>query len=265
VKANFAGANINNKNVSSNVSSSTQISTLLADTNTPDDGSMFKKRTFDVFWVEKEALMYRDGYHKSYDRDSRKSVVFIKRKSSIPLILRDMAPPEGSIFDPAKKWEEKREKRRIEKIEEDLASLVLKVPEKKKSSGKKGSSQGKMTADSIKESNQAGKVKKDHERDLQKLSNLRTLKTLQEATCETSSGKIHRMIKMLHLAVSDFKQGSVNASEAEILDILWAIDENITFRKAEEELTKEKIAKKDAKDSDKSKRSLKKDNKRDTK
>merc|ERR1712183_106505 len=142
----------------------------------------------------------------------------------------------------------------MEKNEEDPASLDLKISEKKRTSGIKGSSQGRNTADFIKESNQAGKVKKDHERDLQKLSNLRSLKALQEATCETSSGKIHRMIKMLHLAVSDFKQGSVNASEAEILDILWAIDENLTFRKAEEELIKEKMAKKDAKDIDKSKR-----------
>ena len=34
-----------------------------------------------------------------------------KQKSSIPVILRDMAPPEGSIFDPATKWKEEKDKR----------------------------------------------------------------------------------------------------------------------------------------------------------
>merc|ERR1712151_30850 len=83
--------------------------------------------------------------------------------------------------------------------------------------------------------------------DLQKLSNLRTLKALQEASCETDSGKIHRMVKILHLAVSDLKEGSLNSSEAEVLDILWALEEMPTFTKSETEIDKEKKAKKEEK------------------
>ena len=60
-----------------------------------------------------------------------------KQKSSIPLILRDMAPPEGSIFDPARKWEEERERRRLEdqeaqaQIDADIAAQALKKKGKK--------------------------------------------------------------------------------------------------------------------------------------
>jgi hypothetical protein len=45
-----------------------------------------------------------------------------------------------------------------------------------KSGGKKGGEKKKATADTIKESNAAEKLKKDHDRDLQKLSNLNTLR-----------------------------------------------------------------------------------------
>merc|ERR1712176_1362521 len=109
----------------------------------------------------------------------------------------------------------------------------------------------------IKESNVADKLRKDHERDLMKLGNLRTLKTLQNTTCETTGGKIHRMIKMLHLAVCDLRQGTVNASEAEVLDILWALEEMSAFKAADKEVLQEKAAKKDAKEKDKEKKSSK--------
>merc|ERR1712183_660925 len=111
--------------------------------------------------------------------------------------------------------------------------------------GKKQSS-----ADAIKESNAAEKVKKELERDLMKLSNLKTLKTLQDASCDTSFGKIHRMLKMLHLAVTDLKKGSVGASEAEVLDILWALVEMNSFKSAEGEIAAEKKSKKEAKEED---------------
>ena len=72
-----------------------------------------------------------------------------------------MAPPEGSIFDPARKWEEERERRRVKdqvaqaQIDADIAAA--KATKKK---GKKPT-KGKSTADSIKESNQAKKAKKE--------------------------------------------------------------------------------------------------------
>lgn len=227
--------------------------------------SIHNLRNFDVFWVEKNALMYKDGIDKTFNKETRKAVVTKRMKSSIPIILRDMAPPRGSIFDPAIKWGEEKERRR--QAEADLAAESEAAAKAKKSKGgKKGSEKKKSAADTIKESNAAEKLKKDLVRDVEKLSNLRTLKSLQETSCDTASGKIHRMIKMLHLAASDLKQGSVHASEAEVLDILWALEEMTAFKEAEEELSKEKAAKKEEKKSEKSdKKSSKKDSKKDKK
>ena len=194
-------------------------------------------------------------------------MISVKRKSSIPIILRDMAPPEGSIFDPAKKWEETKEKRDRalkEEEEEKAAEEAANGKNKKKAGGKGKNTKKQSTADSIKESNAADKDKKEHQRDLQKLSNLRTLKALQEAVCETPSGKINRMLKMLHLAVSDLKQGSVNSSEAEVLDILWALEEMPVFKSADEAITAEKASKKESKEKEKEdKKKDKKDSKKD--
>lgn len=179
-----------------------------------------------------------------------------------------MAPPSGSIFDPAVKWEEEKERRRVEaeKDSEQQAALTAAAKNKKKGGGKKAQDKKKSTADSIKESNAAEKLKKDHTRDLEKLSNLRTLKLLQETTCDTMSGKIHRMIKMLHLAVCDLRQGAVSSSEAEVLDILWALEEMPVFKSADEEVVKEKEAKKqEKKEEKKAEKKSKKDSKKDKK
>ena len=177
-----------------------------------------------------------------------------------------MAPPRGSIFDPAQKWEEEKQRRiDTEKKESDEAEATApsKGKKGKGGGGKKGKEQKKSTADTIKESNAAEKVKKDLGRDLEKLSNLRTLKSLQETSCDTMSGKIHRMIKMLHLAVCDLRQGTVSSSEAEVLDILWALEEMPAFKSADEAVTKEKAAKKEEKKSEKGKKE--KDKKKDKK
>ena len=166
-----------------------------------------------------------------------------------------MAPPEGSIFDPARKWEEEKESRRQAKFEVDEQEKAAAVADKQsKKGGKKTADKKKNTAEKIKESNAADKDLKDHLRDLMKLSNLKTLKTLQEASCETMGGKINRMIKMLHLSVCDLKQGTVNASEAEVLDILWALEEMPSFKAADELVSAEKAAKKEDKSSDKDKK-----------
>lgn len=229
-----------------------------------DQDLLFKLRTFDVFWVEKNALMYKDGFAKTFDKDARKTLFTEKRRSSIPVILRDMAPPVGSIFDPARKWEEEKKRR----SGEDAANMLAPDEEvaKKKGATKKGAeSKKKTTAESIKESNAADKSKKELERDLQKLSNLKTLAALQAASCETVSGQINRMIKMLHLAVCDLRQGSVSASEAEVLDILWALEEMEAFKAADDLLTAEKDAKKDGKDDKKDAKKSKKDAKKDKK
>jgi len=257
-QANAASA----KNVTTAVNSANNAASTAAEPS--DQELMFKMRTFDLFWVDKSALMYKDGIAKTFDKQNRKAIIVTKQKSSIPLILRDMAPPEGSIFDPAKKWAEERERRRA--AEQAIQATAAANAESNNTSKKKKSSNnkkgGKNTADSIKELNQAEKVKKDHERDLQKLSNLRTLKTIQDSSCETTAGKIHRMLKMLHIAVCDLKQGAVNSSEAEILDILWALEEMPAFQSADKEIDLEKEAKKQKKKGEvKDKKSSKKDKK----
>jgi hypothetical protein len=173
-----------------------------------------------------------------------------------------MAPPEGSIFDPARKWEEEKETRRQAQAGVDAIAATEAAEEKAKAKGKKGADKKKSTAEKIKEVNAAEKDAKDLQRDLQKLSNLKTLKALQDASCETTAGKIHRMIKMLHLAVSDLRNGVVGASEAEVLDILWALEEMPSFKEADELVASEKAAKKEEKTSDKDK---KKDSKKDSK
>lgn len=199
-------------------------------------------------------------FSQTFDKESRKAVVVTKQRSSIPIILRDMAPPEGSIFDPAKKWDEEKERLRLTASDDAQAATAA---DKKKSGGAKKEKK-KTSADAIKANNAADKLKKEHERDLQKLSNLRTLRALQETTCETTAGKIHRMMKMLHLAVSDLRQGAVHASEAEVLDILWALEEMPAFKDADTLIAQEKAAKKESKeDSKKDKKSAKKDSKKD--
>jgi hypothetical protein len=182
----------------------------------------------------------------------------------------------GSIFDPATKWEEEKERRRVaaEKDTGEAAAAVAASSKVKKGGGgggggggKKGTEKKKSTADTIKETNAVEKMKKDHTRDLEKLSNLKTLKALQDTTCDTTSGKTHRMLKMLHLAACDLRQGVVGATEAEVLDILWALEEMASFRKADEEILKEKAAKKEEKKDDTKgdKKASKKDPKKDKK
>jgi hypothetical protein len=200
---------------------------------------------------------------QTFDKDSRKAVIVHKTRSSIPLILRDMAPPEGSIFDPAKKWDEEKARQRLITAEKDAEAAIEEAKSKK--NGKKAG-KPKSTAESITVKNQADKLKKDHERDLQKLGNLKTLKALQETQCETSGGRIHRMIKILHLATADLRQGAVSSSEAEVLDILWALEEMPAFKESEGEVLKEKASKKEAKDQEKGdKKPSKKDGKKDKK
>ena len=176
-----------------------------------------------------------------------------------------MAPPSGSIFDPGAKWDEEKERRRLMAAAAETEDAAA-AKKKGKGGGGKKDIKKKPTADSIKESNAVEKAKKDLVRDLEKLSNLRTLKSLQDTTCDTNSGKIHRMIKMLHLCVCDLRQGAVNATESEVLDILWALEEMKAFKSADEEITKEKSTKKeDKKDDKKDKKDKKKDVKKDKK
>jgi ATP-dependent RNA helicase DDX60 len=90
-------------------------------------------------------------FSQFFDKDSRKAITVVKQRSAIPVILRDMAPSEGS-----------RRRATLAEIKEEATAAA----EKKKSGGKKGGEKKKATADTIKESNAAEKLKKDHDRDL---------------------------------------------------------------------------------------------------
>mmetsp|Transcript_3905 Transcript_3905/g.4517 ORF Transcript_3905/g.4517 Transcript_3905/m.4517 type:complete len:1255 (+) Transcript_3905:202-3966(+) len=245
---------------SNNATLNTSQANAAAGTEAPisDQEILFKIRTFDVFWVDKAALMYKDGIAKSFDKETRKAVVVTKQKSSIPLILRDMAPPEGTVFDPARKWDEEKEARRKAQSKEDELEKAALADKQTKKGGKKVKEKKQTTAEKIKVTNAAEKDQKDHQRDLQKLSNLKSLKALQQSSCDTMGGKIHRMIKMLHLAVCDLRQGSVHASEAEVLDILWALEEMSAFKKADQLVIAEKAQKKEEKSNEKDKKKEKK-------
>ena len=61
-QANAASAN--KSSTSNAVTSSTQAPASAADADAQDKDHVFKMRTFDVFWVEKSALMYKDGIAK---------------------------------------------------------------------------------------------------------------------------------------------------------------------------------------------------------
>jgi hypothetical protein len=61
--ANVAASANNNSNNAA-VTSSTAAASAAAADGQSDADALFKLRTFDVYWVEKTALMYRDGIDK---------------------------------------------------------------------------------------------------------------------------------------------------------------------------------------------------------
>merc|ERR1711862_626124 len=215
-----------------------------------NDDSLLKNRTFDVTWVEKSALMYKEGYAKTFDKETRKASIQIKPSRQFQLSYETWHHQRGQSLTQQRNGRKKRKRRNLQ---EEMDKQAREKKEKQQKPNKKSNPKKQSAADSIRDNNAATKLQKDHERDLQKLSNLRTLKALQEASCETDSGKIHRMVKILHIAVSDLKEGSLNSSEAEVLDILWALGEMPTFTVSEKEVNEENKAKKEDKKEEKAK------------
>jgi hypothetical protein len=54
----------NTADATKNETLSKSLSTLALEGSSDDVDPQFKQRTFDVFWVEKKALMYREGISK---------------------------------------------------------------------------------------------------------------------------------------------------------------------------------------------------------
>jgi hypothetical protein len=71
----------------------------------------FGKSFLNIVKMTRILFTYGGIFSQSFDKDSRKAITVVKQRSAIPVILRDMAPPEGSIFDPVKKWEEEKVRR----------------------------------------------------------------------------------------------------------------------------------------------------------
>ena len=53
-------------------------------------------------------MQYTSGFKKEYDFKLKKAIRTNKVSSAIPLILRDMGPPAGSVFDPNIVWEKEK-------------------------------------------------------------------------------------------------------------------------------------------------------------
>ncbi|GMI25906.1 hypothetical protein TeGR_g10093 [Tetraparma gracilis] len=211
----------------------------------PPSTDLMMLRTFDRFWVERRSIMYNAGYKKIWNAETKSYTRHKLKKSAIPLILRDMAPPDGSIFDPRVAWAS--EKPLFLSREANLAAPALPaaaaaaVPKKEKK--KKALSKKEL----MMAENSKRLEKKSHEKDAEKMANNKSMSSLQSASTTTTIGKLQRMLKMLSIAVQDIKGGKASASQEEMFDILWALEELPVFKSAGEELEREKRAKKEEK------------------
>jgi hypothetical protein len=189
----------------------------------PPSTDLMMLRTFDRFWVERRSIMYNAGYKKIWNAETKSYTRHKLKKSAIPLILRDMAPPDGSIFDPRVAWAS--EKPLFLSREANLAAPALPaaaaaaVPKKEKK--KKALSKKEL----MMAENSKRLEKKSHEKDAEKMANNKSMSSLQSASTTTTIGKLQRMLKMLSIAVQDIKGGKASASQEEMFDILWALEE----------------------------------------
>ncbi len=240
----------------------------LSDESDEDEDLLTSNRTFDKDWFDRRSLMAKDGFTAVYDAVLKKKVKKMKVKSTIPTILRDMGPPEGSIFDPRTVWDAEKEKRKLaaeaaaaaaevsdpgapKPVDPSLSksqAAAARKAEKDKAKAKKN--EPKLSkAEQIKLANAEKQAKKSHGKDVEKMSNNNSLEALQNTKVDTDTGKLQRMLKMLHLAVHHLTRGDKNASEEEVFDILFALEEMKIFKDAEEELEKEKKGKSSKSDS----------------
>ncbi|GMH65194.1 hypothetical protein TL16_g04139 [Triparma laevis f. inornata] len=223
-------------------------------------------------------------------------IKWAKKLSDVPLILRDMGPPDGSIFDPKKTWESEKPLYEAQKEAEakalagefDVEEVVEKVEEvtlgKAKSAKEKAEEKkerkAQQDAKKALKNAKAGKISKAemiakndkkkensvHKADIERMKNNNTIDLLLDAKVSTVTGQLQRMLKMLSIAVSAKDRGKSGSSEEEVLDILWALEEMEVFRAADEEIARDKdlrkALKKKAKDGKKDKKDEKKDKKK---
>lgn len=226
-------------------------------------------------------------------------IKWAKKLSDVPLILRDMGPPDGSIFDPKKTWESEKPLYEAQKEAEakalagefDVEEVVEKVEEvtlgKAKSAKEKAEEKkerkAQQDAKKALKNAKAGKISKAemiakndkkkensvHKADIERMKNNNTIDLLLDAKVSTVTGQLQRMLKMLSIAVSAKDRGKSGSSEEEVLDILWALEEMEVFRAADEEIARDKdlrkALKKKAKEAEKEAEKEAKDGKKDKK
>ena len=62
-----------------------------------EESSIFDLRTFDLHWVDAKSLMHFVGWEKIPDpKNPKRYIRWRKMMSDVPLILRDMGPPDVS-------------------------------------------------------------------------------------------------------------------------------------------------------------------------
>jgi len=201
-------------------------------------------RTYDRYWIDRRSVQYTSGFKKEYDFALKKATRTNKVSSAIPLILRDMGPPPGSMFDPRVVWE-KEKPAYLAKLKGEAAAALTPTgstpapaQRQPRAKTKKGSNKKATKAELIAQ-NSKRLEKKSHAKDSEKMENNNCLESLQNSTVETGVGKLQRMLKMLHITVAEFEAGG-GAGEEEIFDILWALEKIPAFTQASEELALEK-------------------------
>jgi len=201
--------------------------------------------------------MYNSGFKKEYDSVIKKYNRTNKVSSAIPLILRDMGPPSGSVFDPRVVWEKEKPLYLQRKSGQGPAASNPSTPaaREKSEKSKKSKSASKISKSEQMILNNSKRLsKKSHDKDVEKMSNNNSIESLRDIKVETSSGKLQRMLKVLDLAVAAYRSGKTSGEE-ELFDILWALEEMEGFADAEKELSDDKAQKKAEKKASKSSKS----------
>jgi hypothetical protein len=103
---------------------------------------------------------------------------------------QDTTKKDPPFSIPPESGEEEKESRRQAEYEVGEQEKAIAAADKLAKKGGKKVDKKKNTAEKIKEDQMLlTRYLKDHQRDLMKLSNLKTLKALQDASCETMGGK----------------------------------------------------------------------------
>ncbi|GMI14247.1 hypothetical protein TrVE_jg1141 [Triparma verrucosa] len=240
------------------------------------DTDSFNLRTYDRHWVKPDSLQHFVQWIKipnpNYvpNGNQPRYIKWAKKLSDVPLILRDMGPPDGSIFDPKKTWEaekplyeakkEAEEKALagefdVEEVAEVVAEVTVgkaktakeKAEDKKERKARqdakkaeKNSKAGKLSKAEMIAKNDKKKENSVHKADIERMKNNNTIDLLLDAKVSTVTGQLQRMLKMLSIAVSAKERGKSGSSEEEVLDILWALEEMEVFRAADEEIARDK-------------------------